>query len=60
MKFLTLGIAVSAMGVNMLLVGVAVSPIELIVFLCLTVVNLVMAGLLLKHVEGTGEHAFAA
>lgn len=60
MKFLTLRIAVSAMGINMLLVGVAVSPVELIVFLCLTLVNLFMAGLLLKHVHGTGGHALPA
>ncbi len=50
-KFLTLGAAVSAMGINLARVGAAVSAVELVVFPTLTLVNLVMAGLLLKNVE---------
>jgi hypothetical protein len=48
---LTMGTAVSAMGINMALSGVAISPVELIVFPSLTLINLVMAVLLLKNVE---------
>jgi hypothetical protein len=51
MKFLTMGLAVSAMAINMALAGVAISLVELVVFPALTLVNLVMAGLLLRHVE---------
>jgi hypothetical protein len=51
MKMLTMGTAVSAMGINMALSGVAISPVELIVFPSLTLINLVMAVLLLKNVE---------
>lgn len=50
-KFLTLGLAVSAMGINMTRVGVPVSPIELVVFSGLTLVNMIMVGLLLKHIK---------
>ena len=51
MKMLTLGAAVSTMAINMALTGVAISPVELIVFPMLTLVNLVLAVLLLKCVE---------
>lgn len=51
LKFLTLGLAVSAMGLNMARVGVPISPIELIVFPALTLVNLIMGVLLLKHIH---------
>lgn len=51
LKFLTLGLAVSAMGINMLRVGVPISSIELIVFPGLALVNLIMVGLLLKHIN---------
>ncbi len=51
MKMLTLGAAVSVMGVNMALSGVATSPVELLVFPALTLINLVLALLLLKNVE---------
>ncbi|HEY0604382.1 MAG TPA: hypothetical protein VGD58_15785 [Herpetosiphonaceae bacterium] len=51
LKFLTLGLAVSAMGINMARIGVPVSPIELVVFPALALVNLIMVGLLLKHIE---------
>ena len=52
MKGLTMGLAVSAMGLNMALNEVAVSPAELVMFPLITLLNLVMAVLLLKHVEG--------
>lgn len=51
LKFLTMGLAVSAMGINMLLSGVEASFVELTVFFALTVINVIMAGLLLKHVK---------
>ncbi len=51
MKFLTMGLAVSTMGVNMALTGVPISPVELGVFPTITLLNLVMAVLLLKNVQ---------
>jgi hypothetical protein len=44
-------LAVSAMGFNMARVGVPISPIELVIFPTLTLVNMIMAGLLLKHIK---------
>lgn len=49
-KFLTMGLAVSLMGLNMARVGVAVSVVELGVFPLLTLLNLIVAVLLLKNV----------
>ena len=51
MKFLTMGFAVSAMGVNLALSGAAISPVELVVFPLLTLLNLMMAVLLLRSVR---------
>jgi hypothetical protein len=51
MKLLTMGTAVSAMGINMALSGAPVSPVELVVFPSLTLINLVLAVLLLKNVQ---------
>lgn len=51
MKFLTLGIAVSAMAINMARSGVAISPVELGMFPALTLVNLILAGLLLSSIK---------
>lgn len=51
MKMVTMGTAVSAMAINMALSGVPDSPIILIVFATLTVLNLIMAGLLLASVD---------
>ena len=51
MKFLTMGIAVSLMSLNMARVGVPVSAVESLVFPAITLVNLVMVGLLLKHIK---------
>jgi hypothetical protein len=51
MKLLTMGTAVSAMGINMALSGVTVSMAELVVFPSLTLVNVILAALLLKNVN---------
>jgi hypothetical protein len=50
MKLLTMGAAVSAMGINMALHGVPDSPVILVVFISLTLVNVVLAALLLKNI----------
>ena len=50
MKFITMGIAVSAMGINMTLQGVPDSAVLVGLFLVITVVNLVLAVLLLRSV----------
>ena len=49
-KFLTLGIAVSLMGLNMARVGVPISPFELVVFPGMALAGVVMTVILLKHV----------
>ena len=51
MKMLTMGASVSAMGINMALSGVEISPVELGIFPSLTLLNLVMAVLLLINVD---------
>ncbi len=51
MKFASYGIAVSAMGINMIFSGIEGGEGLLVVFLVLTLVNLVLAVLLLKNVE---------
>ena len=55
LKMVTLGAAVSAMGVTMWLTGVAISPVELVVFLTITLINTGLAFLLLKHVVAQVE-----
>jgi hypothetical protein len=50
-KFLTLGIAVSLMGLNMARVGLPVSVVELVIFPAIALANLVMVGLLLKNIR---------
>lgn len=50
MKFLTMGLAVSLMGLNMARVGVSVSVVELGIFPALTLLNLIMAMLLLRSI----------
>ncbi|GIV70362.1 MAG: hypothetical protein KatS3mg048_3224 [Caldilinea sp.] len=50
-KFLTMGVAVSLMGLNMARVGAAVSPVELILFPSLTLLNLFLALGLLRSVR---------
>jgi hypothetical protein len=51
LKFLTLAIAVSLMGLNMARVGVPVSPVELGVFPTLALANLVTVVILLKNIK---------
>jgi hypothetical protein len=53
LKFLTLGIAVALMGLNMARVGVPVSVIELGVFPTMALVNLVMTIILLRNIKST-------
>jgi hypothetical protein len=50
-KFLTLGIAVSLMGLNMARVGVPVSIVELVIFPGMALAGVVMTVILLKHVR---------
>jgi hypothetical protein len=51
MKFLTMGLAVTAMAVNIALTGAAISVVELVVFPALTLVNVIVAVLLLRNVD---------
>ena len=51
LKFLTMGIAVSLMGLNMARVGVPISPVEIGVFLTIALVNVAMVIVLLKNIE---------
>jgi hypothetical protein len=51
LKFLTMGVAVSLMGLNMVRVGVPVSAVELVVFPVIALANLVMVVLLLKNIK---------
>jgi hypothetical protein len=53
-KGLTMALAVSTMGINMALQGVPDSPAIVVPFLVLTVLNLISAVLLLKHVRPHG------
>ncbi len=50
-KFLTLGIAVSLMGLNMARVGVPVSVVELVIFPGMALAGVVMTVILLKNVR---------
>lgn len=54
LKFLSMGTAVSMMGLNMLRVGVPVDTAELVIFPAITLVNVVMVAILLKHVDELG------
>ena len=49
MKFLRMGQAGSLLGFNMVRVGVPASPVELVIFPTITLINLVMTVLLLKN-----------
>lgn len=51
MKIITMGVAVSAMGINMARNGVPDSMALVGVFILLTVVNLVLASLLLRNIQ---------
>lgn len=54
-KGFTLSISVSAMALNMLLSGVAISPVELVVFPTLTVIGIGCTAVLLKNVKPIPE-----
>jgi hypothetical protein len=51
LKFLTMGTAVSLMGLNMARVGVPISPVEIAIFLTIALVNVAMVIVLLKNIE---------
>jgi hypothetical protein len=51
MKFITLGLAVSLMGINMARVGVPASPVEIGAFLTITLINLALSVILLKNIK---------
>jgi hypothetical protein len=51
LKFISLGLAVSLMGLNMARLGVPTSPVELIVFPAITLINLAMSVVLLKNIR---------
>ncbi len=59
LKFLTMGTAVSVMGLNMVRVGIPVNAAELIVFPTITLVNIVMVIVLLRNVteQVPNEHS---
>jgi hypothetical protein len=50
LKFVTMGLAVSLMGLNQARVGAPVSAIELVIFPIITLLNLALAALLLRSV----------
>ena len=52
-KFLTLGVAVTTMGVNMARHGVVVSAVELVVFPLIALLNIIMVVILLKNIHQT-------
>jgi hypothetical protein len=51
LKFLTIGIAVSLMGLNMARVGAPVSVVELVIFPAIALVNLALVIVLLKNIK---------
>jgi hypothetical protein len=51
MKFLTMGTAVSMMGLNMARVGIPINAAEMGIFPAITLVNFVMVTTLLKHLN---------
>ena len=58
MKFLTMGVAVSMMSLNMLRVGVAISMVEVSVFPIIAVANLVMVVVLLRNIKDPAYELF--
>jgi hypothetical protein len=55
MKFLTMGLAVSVMGINMVRAGVPASPVELVIFPAITLANGIMAVILLRNIDRKQE-----
>jgi len=60
MKFVTMGTAVSLMGLNMARVGAPVTAAELVIFPTITLINLLLAVLLLRSVTGGRDAAVPA
>lgn len=52
LKFVTMGTAVSVMGINMVRMGVPASPVELAIFPTITILNLGMTIVLLRNIDG--------
>lgn len=52
MKMLTMGVAVSLMGINQAIQGVPESVVIVAIFITLTVINMLLAFLLLKNIHG--------
>ncbi len=59
MKFLTMVLAVSVMGFNMVRVGVPTSPVELVIFPSITLVNTAMVIVLLRSIDADAPRKFA-
>ena len=60
MKLLTMGVAVSAMGINMIFSGVPDSLVILVIFISLTLINIILAALLLKNIVAPQPSSLAA
>ncbi len=57
LKFLTIGVAVALMALNMARIGEPVSVVEVVIFPAIALMNLVMVALLFKHMEQNDEPA---
>ncbi|MCX8061685.1 MAG: hypothetical protein N3D16_03795 [Anaerolineales bacterium] len=55
LKFLTLGVAVSLMGLNMWRVGVPISVVELVIFPTIALTNVLMTIILLKNITSAAQ-----
>ena len=55
LKFLTMGTAVSVMGLNMARVGVPINMAEMVIFPTITLINVVMVVILMKNIDETGS-----
>lgn len=53
LKFLTMGTAVSVMGLNMARVGVPINMAEMAIFPTITLINVVMVVILMKNIDKT-------
>ncbi|HMR99067.1 MAG TPA: hypothetical protein PKE62_07410 [Anaerolineales bacterium] len=58
MKFLTMGVAVSLMSLNMLRVGVPISMVEVTVFPIIAIANMIMVALLLRNIKDPAYELF--
>jgi hypothetical protein len=57
LKFLTIGVAVALMALNMARIGEPVSVVEVVIFPAIALMNLAMVALLFKHMEQNDEPA---